>query len=107
MQDHQHSFQPETWPFSEAINTATFCTIRVANLGFPILHVSHDEEGDWQFLDGTTDEPDGCLLLCFGCVFDRDKSLAELADLPVGWMAWRDEVGKPWDRFPRPAENHQ
>jgi hypothetical protein len=103
MQEHRHSFSPELWPFSKPVNTGTFCTGRVANHGYPILHVSHDEDDDWQFLDGTTEEAEECVLLCFGCVFDRDRTIAELADLPVGWMAWRDSPTQPWTRFPSPA----
>jgi hypothetical protein len=104
MNSHEHGFRLEDWPFAVPIATATYCTGRVAKDRMPILHVSHDDEGDWQFLDGTTEEPEDCTLLCFGCVFEMDSRVGELADLPRGWMAWRDSPGHPWHRYERPAE---
>jgi hypothetical protein len=68
--------------------------------GHPVLAVSHDEDGDWQFLCGTTLRSEDCKLVCLGCAFQRDFSLAEIADLPRGWQAVRDHVGGPWERLP-------
>jgi hypothetical protein len=30
-----------------------------------------------------------------------DPSLAELADLPLGWQAWRDQPTGQWNRAPK------
>ncbi len=38
-------------------------------------------------------------------VIDRDPSLVECRDLPVGWEAWRDAVGEPWFRRPLEPES--
>jgi len=35
---------------------------------------------------------------CFHHPIDRDPSITELADLPLGWYAERDAVGEPWTR---------
>ena len=100
---HSHGFLH--WPFADPENAAAFTTTRVLEMGFPILLVSHDLEGDWQFLCGTTTDIDHCKLICLGCALKRDSSIAELADLPVGWMAERDDVNSPWDRYPRPGDD--
>jgi hypothetical protein len=34
-------------------------------------------------------------------VFQRDKSIGELADLPLGWRAWRSSPDAPWQRARR------
>lgn len=102
MQAHSHDFSETGWPFDVPVSTAAFCTTRVARENFPILLVSHDENGDWQFLDDTTDEPEGCTLLCLGCAFELDRTLAGIADLPVGWVAWRSSIGEPWQRDQHP-----
>jgi hypothetical protein len=102
LEGHSHTFAD--WPFDCTDSTGVFTTARVLEDGFPILVVSHDEDGDWQFLCGTTTDYEDCRLICMGCALERDSSLAEIADLPMGWFAERDSVGKPWERFPRPDD---
>ena len=36
---------------------------------------------------------------------EKDASLVELADLPLGWYAERVKLGAPWIRSPKPPEN--
>lgn len=97
MSSHTHDFA--IWPFPDPVATGGFCTAQVAREGFPVLRVVHDFDGDWQFLDDTTDEPGECVLLCLGCVFEKHPDVAAVADLPRGWAACRDSVGAEWDRW--------
>jgi hypothetical protein len=89
--------QHGNWPFHEGKNRACFTTHRVLQ-GSPILLVSHDEDGDWQFLCGTTNELSEAALVCLGDMLARDDTLNQVADLPEGWMAERSTVGAPWAR---------
>jgi hypothetical protein len=102
MSQHTHEFP--NWPFQVAVNTATYSTAKIVRDGLPVLRVSHDHDGDWQFLDATTEEPGECVLRCFGCVFESDATLAEISDLPRGWSAFREEVGADWERWEDPPE---
>jgi hypothetical protein len=69
--------------------------------GVPVLRVAHDaDEGSWQFLCGTTDDPADSRVVGLGRMYTRDLSLGELADLPEGWRAWRARPGHPWQRSP-------
>ena len=43
--------------------------------------------------------PGECVLLCFGCVYERDPTLAKVSDLPRGWSAYRKEIGAAWERW--------
>lgn len=97
MTDHTHDFP--VWPFPDPISTATFCTGKVAHEGFDVLQVAHDFNGDWQFLDATTDEPGECVMLCLGCIFEKQADMAAIADLPRGWGAWRDAASAEWKRW--------
>ena len=100
MEEHTHTFAPGAWPFGEdAVNTAAFTTIQVLHHGFPILAVSHDEDGDWQFLCGTTTETEDCLVICMGCAFQLDPTVGRIADLPLGWQAIRDSATGAWERI--------
>ena len=68
--------------------------------GSPILLVTHDaDDGSWQFLCGSTDDVDDARLIGLECALELDSGLVELADLPLGWKAWRDSPEHEWDRF--------
>lgn len=102
MTDHKHNFQH--WPFPDAVATLTYCTGKVVRKRFPVLQVTHDYDGNWQFLDATTDEPGEPVLLCLGCVVEADATLMEVADLPIGWSAYREEIGAAWERWQNERE---
>jgi hypothetical protein len=91
------------WPFNEPENLGVLSRRQVFEDGMPILLISRDQDGDWQFLDGS-DNPrveDG-IIVCLGRVLERDSTIAESHDLPTGWIAWRTSVGAPWRREPSP-----
>ena len=100
MVSHVHDFKESNWPFDAAINTATFTTRHVLDGSRPIAEVYHDHDGDWQFMCGTTTATEDAKLVCFGCMVERDLSLVELADLPAGWMAYRQTPDDAWTRTP-------
>jgi hypothetical protein len=89
-----------SWPFESAPNTASITTRQVL-AGVPVLRVSHDaDDGGWQFLCGTTNDPDDARVVGLGSMYARDITLGEIADLPEGWVAWRAGPGLPWRRSP-------
>ena len=89
------------WPFEDAPNTATITTVRVLDGSTPVCLVTHDaDDGGWQFLCGTTDDPDDARIVALRSVVGLDPSLSQLADLPLGWRAWRRGANDPWHREP-------
>ena len=42
--------------------------------------------------------------LCLKDVVERDPSVNDLADLPLGWRAWRENVSAEWRRDARISE---
>lgn len=66
--------------------------------GLPVLLVAHDRGGDWQFLCGTTNRTEDAQVVSLGCILERDHTLAEVADLPEGWRAYRRAMGAAWQR---------
>ena len=93
---HSHDF--ETWPFTDPTNTTAYTTVLVLKKQHPILLVTHDEDGDWQVLCGTTNSSDDGRVACLGCLFLLDPTIGVLADLPPGWRAWRETVADSWHR---------
>ena len=94
--NHPHSFLPEAWPFAVPDNSASFTTDRLWSQQLPILQVFHCQDGDWQFFNGDIADDDECLMVCLGCVYERDASIAELASLAPGWSASRNAMGERW-----------
>jgi hypothetical protein len=88
------------WPFDQPPNAAAL-TVRSILEGDPILHVSHDiDDHGWQFLDGRDVDVDEGRVICMADALKRDPTLRELADLPPGWIAWRETAASPWNREP-------
>ena len=89
-----------TWPFDQGPRVAAI-TVRSVLEGAPILRVSHDEDDHgWQFLDGRTPMEEDARLIGMGTALAHDPSLREVADLPPGWVAWRESPSEPWRRRP-------
>jgi hypothetical protein len=105
VQSHPHKFRDSEWPFAVPQNALAIATKPVIEMGYPVLLVSHDDDGIWQVLCDTTTEADDCLVVCLGCCFERDATIGDLANLPPGWIAQRESVGGPWSRRQAPSED--
>lgn len=89
-----------SWPFADPPNTAVFTSKRILNGDVWIYYVSHDEEdGAWQFhpKSGPTPESEAAVV-SLRTVVELDPSITTLADLPLGWCAWREQQDASWQR---------
>ena len=90
----------ERWPFADTPNTASITTRQVLE-GAPILLVTLDaDDGGWQFLCGTSDDPADARIVGLGQMYKRDPTLGALADLPEGGRASRTSAGQAWHWSP-------
>src|SRR5262249_51693660 len=90
---------PQTeWPFKDAKNTAAFSTIGVIKNHEPVCRVCHDDDGAWQFLTGGPVTWAEALIVALSHIVGTDQSLLELADLPLGCVATRENPQSPWRR---------
>ena len=87
------------WPFPDPEETEVVTLDRIVRREAPILLVSHDiDDGGWQFVDGNqVFEEDGEVVL-LGEIAQLDPTVIDLADLPIGWHAWRPSRDQPWRR---------
>jgi hypothetical protein len=92
---------PTEWPFEAPRDLAVISLTRIMNGTKPILYVVHDEDGDWQFLDGDDVSEEDAATVSLESVYKIDPTLKGIADLPPGWGAERDSNTKPWERFER------
>jgi Domain of unknown function (DUF4262) len=94
------------WKFPDPPHTGVYLSQTVHNGTEPVTYVSRDaEDGAWQFLGDSMADGGGPVLSCFHHAIDSDSSLAELADLPLGWYAERSKVGQPWVRRKRSPDD--
>lgn len=89
------------WPFQDPQNVAAITVRQIVLGGEPILLVCHDEEdGGWQFLTGESIETSDSMVVGLSTVYALDPTIGELADLPLGWQAWREHRNASWVRSP-------
>lgn len=100
------SYRPEadnandmTWNFQQPRNLAVITLHRVVAGISDVLQVSHDEDDSgWQFLDGGEFADTDARVVGLGQMIDSDPTLAELADLPEGFVATRRSKANAWVR---------
>ncbi|OON68848.1 DUF4262 domain-containing protein [Hymenobacter sp. CRA2] len=89
--------------FREERNLGVFTTRQVLE-GLPVLRVSHDTDGDWQFLCTTTAETEDLRIVALEEILKRDPSLNELYQLNYGWSAWRETPEHEWETWEQAAD---
>jgi hypothetical protein len=72
-----------------------------------VLLVFHEQDGDWQFLSSLEANASEVLHIHLSHLLDADATLGEVADLPLGWKAWRLSVGEEWIREPTPTTRNR
>jgi len=88
-----------SWKFQEPPNVAVITNKKIIQSGDWIAYVSHDEDdGGWQFHNRDPLEEGNAVIVSLRSIFELDESIGELADLPLGWHAWRERKDAPWQR---------
>ena len=84
--------------FKESLNTAVFTTIHVMKEGSPIVCVSHELDGDWQFMgdEFIEDYTKVAMVVSLEEVIKADKSVLKVANLPIGYRATRKRKSEKW-----------
>lgn len=83
--------------FREAKNLGVFTTRQWLELGKPILHIIHENDGDWQFLTGDQ-MPEDAKLVALEQMTIKDKTLNDVFNLDYGEQARREFIGGIWTR---------
>ena len=91
---------PEPWPFPHAADLEVIATRQVAADGKPVLYVFHDAEEDWAFFHYADPDEEDVVAAPLAALVANEPALRDLADLPAGWCAWRENRGEAWERAP-------
>lgn len=86
--------------FRELPNTAVITNKKIIQRLSWIGYVSHDvEDGAWQFLElSRKQDTKNASVISLEEIIAIDPSILELADLPLGWHAWRETKESSWKR---------
>jgi hypothetical protein len=89
----------DSWPFDQPRNCATLTMRQILDHTEPILVVSHDaDDHAWQFIGSSDASLDDARVVALEEMVPLDPTILEVADLPPGWQATREQVGGPWTR---------
>ncbi len=89
------------WPFDQSPETAALTTRQIIEDGNPILCIVHySDDHSWLFACGSTAQNEDGRVISMQQALKIDPSIAQVADLPPGWMAWRESVESEWHRSP-------
>ncbi len=89
---------PAEWPFDQPPNCAVITLKRIIWENQPIRYVSHDEDDHgWQFLDGNDIVEEDGAIVCLEEIVELDPAVLEIAHIPPGYFAWREEPDAPWN----------
>lgn len=85
------------FPFDDKPNTVVIICDHILNEKEPILFVSHDEDGMWQFLCGKSHTTADAGIISLEEVYALDSSIKGIAHMPCGYYATRISKDDDWD----------
>ena len=89
----------DSWPFSDVPKTLAYVSEPILEGAAPVLLVTHDKgDGAWQFHSTSTPDLSEATMASLEEILRLDPSIAEIADLPLGGIAFREAPEKPWAR---------
>ena len=88
---------PPRWPFADPGSLAVITLKRIVYEGAPVLLVTHDADGTWQFLDADEANERDAAVAALDEMVALDPTLRELAALPRGYYAVRQRPEDPWE----------
>lgn len=96
-------FQQKSWyvvmkkTFKDDLQIYVFTTRFVMKNNSPITFITHDENGDWQFMSDDDFEEDDAMVVSLEEMIEHDSSISEVADLPYEGKAYRENADLPWE----------
>jgi hypothetical protein len=93
------------WPYDDPPNVAVFTTRSVVADKLLIKYVYHEQnDGAWQFYASANVTLDDVIIVSLAHVARTDPSVKLLADLPLGWFAYRPNAKAEWHRAPNDSD---
>lgn len=84
------------FPFNDSPNTAVFTCAHVLEENMPILYVSHNEDGFWQFLCGMNHTESDASIVSLYEIYQTDNSIKDILSLDCNKTAERKDKNSKW-----------
>ena len=97
------------WRFLVPKNCAVITSKDILECGMDICNVCHHLDGNWQFHSrhGAPDSIDESRVVALVEIVDIDPTLEQLAALPLGWYAYRENKSSEWIWTPYDEEDEE
>jgi hypothetical protein len=82
--------------FDDDLQIYVFTTRFVIKNNSPITFITHDENGDWQFMGDDDFEENDAMIVSLEEMIEHDSSILEVADLPYNCKAYRENINSHW-----------
>jgi hypothetical protein len=82
--------------FADDLQIYVFTTRFVIEDKSDIIFISHDKDGDWQFMGADQFSEDDARIISLEEMIEHDPSVLEVADLPFGYEAERTDKLAKW-----------
>ncbi|MCR8559923.1 hypothetical protein KXD93_19890 [Mucilaginibacter sp. BJC16-A38] len=79
------------------LNKAVFTLKSIINKAGTILYVVHDNEGEWQFLNGEPVSLQDMMIVSLQQIIDIDNTVLQILDLKMGHTANRKNTISKWE----------
>lgn len=83
--------------FKEDLLTYVFTTHFVIEDHSDITCVTHDHDGDWQFMSDDEFNESDARVVSLQEILELDPTLLKLAELPIGYEAKRNDKHSHWE----------
>ncbi|MBQ7354223.1 MAG: hypothetical protein IJW62_01740 [Clostridia bacterium] len=86
------------FPFNDHPNTVVLTCCHIIDGSANIFYVSHDaDDGMWQFLCGKSHSENEARVVSLYEIYALDPTIAQIADLPYGYIAKRESIESNWN----------
>ncbi len=94
------------WPFDDSPDTLSRADPEIFDGTAWVFLVQRQKDGTWLFrqVDHLSVDDAQLVKVSLKQVLELEPSVCDLADLPRGWNAWRQNRDAPWERAPQPSE---
>jgi len=82
---------------NQDLNKAVFTLKSVINRTDSILYIVHDDDDEWQFLNGHTVSPQDIMIVSLQQVINIDATILQILDLAMGYVANRINLNSEWE----------
>jgi hypothetical protein len=101
----KNSDKTSKYKFPDSSDTACFVSDHVLSRQRPILHVTHDYDGYWQFICGENDHGgSNAKIISIGQATEIDNSINDLFEMPRCVGADRKSIHDKWVPYKLPSE---